>query len=64
MSPFWILLELRMKEVMVTTGTIRRAIIIAIIIIIIVLNPNPDRDDFRNLTVNSLPRDTSPLRLS
>jgi len=61
MSPFWILLELRMKEVMVTTGTIRRAIII---IIIIVLNQNPNRDDFRNLTVNSLPRDTSPLRLS
>ena len=50
-----------MMEVMVTTGTIRRAIII---IIIIVLNPNPNRDDFRNLTVNSLPRDRSPLRLS
>jgi len=25
MSPFWILLELRMMEVVVTTGTVRRA---------------------------------------
>jgi len=26
-SPFWILLELRMMEVMVTTGAIRRAML-------------------------------------